>query len=198
MKAAMSILTISLISMCCINKAAATDAGSPALSLGEKIGTPFRMNIGQGTNMVIAHEVKWTSVSGVAHGMYVIQEQGTRQTLAVNSTDNVFWVKGRLIAIETDVQSLSLIISQAVESSDLTESEMITIAHAIPRRKAVSLAPSLKSEKDQHLALPLFVQNFQARVQGDNLIIDFESYTHLRGSVVLDGNLDVLSMELTH
>ena len=172
----------------------------------EQLGAPhagqeFQPVIGQGTNRVSAREVRWTGSYGLEGRTYVFLAKGSKHAITAPSTNQVCFLKGRLFAVGIGIQSLSLLTSRPVAATELTTevatSLLENVRRTSPRRKEVDLRPLLKSELERHLAQPLILRSAQLRTENERLVVDFESCTLLKGEVVLDEELNVISMKLS-
>jgi hypothetical protein len=169
--------------------------GGPARAGGE-----FQPTVGQGTNFVSAREVRWTGSYGLEGRAYVFLAKDSGQAVAAPSTNQVCFFKGKLIAVEPSIQSFSLLTSRSVPLRELTGEAAVGLLENVPRkstrRKEVDLRVLLKPEAERHLAQPLLLRSAQIRSEDGRLVVDFESCAQLKGRVVLDDRLNVISATL--
>lgn len=99
------------------------------------------------------------------------------------------------------VRSFYVQVSLPAEQDELTPLLAQTAALQQSSRasatREIDLKTLLKSELERHLAQPLVLRNVSARSEVGTVLVDFVSYTGLRGTVALDANLEVISMSLT-
>lgn len=157
--------------------------------------------IGQGTNTVSSRLVEWIDAHGMANKMFVFHAKHSRQMIAVASTNQVFFLRGKLISVSPGLQSFSVATSEVAEANELTEESAIALATSVrgsksPRR-SVDLKPILNAETERRLAQPLLLKSVKIRSAGDDergVLVEFESYTGLVGSVLLDEQLNPVTM----
>lgn len=165
-----------------------------------RAGEEFHSAIGQGTNAISAREVRWTGANGLEGVAYVYYAKESRHAIVAYSTNQVCYLNGKLYSVGIGIQSFSLIVSRPINATDLTAEVAIgaleNVPRGSPRRKEVNLASLLTSEFDRHLAQPLFLHSVRLKAEDGVLVVDFESCTLLRGRVLLDDALNVLTMKL--
>jgi hypothetical protein len=170
-------------------------------SLAPRAGPEFRPEVGQGTNAVTAREVTGPGSRGWQRRVFFVKRTG--EALAGWYTNRVCFLNGRLFRVEPRTRGFSANASEPVDGGELTEAKAIEVAteSLIPGRiqggKRIDLKVLLKREADLPDAGPRDLQEVAIRPQGTNLVVSFVSFSGLEGSVALDQEFNVLSMELT-
>jgi hypothetical protein len=172
-----------------------------AQPVAPSVGEQFHPALGQGTNAVTARLVEWTDSHGFKRKSYVFLATPSRQFIVAPSTNQVCFLNGRLISVSINVQGFYVDASLPTDHVELTPLFAQEIAlgqwSSTPAAKVIDLRPLLGSELDRHFAQPLVLRSVSARAEAETVVVDFVSYTSLRGRVTLDANLKVLSMSLT-
>ena len=174
-------------------------AGAPAGPQSvPSVGEVFQPAVGQGTNKVTARLVEWTEFHGLKCRIYVFFASPSRQLIKAPATNQVCCLNGRLFSVSVNVQSFYVNASLPTDQNDLTLvlARDFALRQWNPAAKVIDMTALLKSELAQHLAQPLVLQSVTARTEGQTIEVDFVSQTGLRGKVILDENLEVLSMSL--
>lgn len=183
-----------------LNVAILMAGGTERVGTSPMAGDEFLSTIGQGTNAISARKVRWRGANGLEGVSYIYFAKESRHTIIAYSTNQVCYLNGKLYSVGIGIQSFSLIVSHPINATELTAEVAIgaleNVPRGSPRRKEVNLASLLTSELDRHLAQPLFLHSVRLKAEDGVLVVDFESCTLLRGRVLLDDALNVLSMKL--
>ncbi len=162
---------------------------------------------GDKTNItVLAREV----VRGNGHGpggrSLVLFDLASGQAFVAEVTNDVYALKGRFFRVSPDAQSFWITSSRPgprigptaeTTTNLLSQSVEDLLPRENPYKRFVDLSPILKTESNLKLAQLLILRHAELSVEGRHFVVNFESYTGLRGKVLLDNQLNLVSMALT-
>lgn len=163
---------------------------------------------GDGDSSVLsARQVPGKNGISESHQM-VILNRASNQAILADSTNQVCSFKGRLFtAIPTGPgQSVFINSSQSFGTNDFDDRGTLGFVNKIGRnyftasnsnRTIVDLKPLLRKELEtQRSALGTPIRQAELEVENGNLTLHFESFTHIRGKVIFDDQLNPISMML--
>jgi hypothetical protein len=168
-----------------------------------RAGGEFNPGISAGSNVISAREVSWTDSRGMKETSFVLFEKSSQQIIVTPSIKQVCFYNGRFLLCLGGAQSFRICVSTPTEMHELDEESALKVgARVFPDQKSiakqVSLKPMLKAEDDLNLAQALILRTAEPKVEVGKLVVYFESYSHLKGKVVLDDQFNPISMALTN
>ena len=175
-------------------------------------GELFQPNLRQSANCnICAREVSMYWNNGMKVGtnkMCLFFEKESRQ-LVHGLTNQVCFSNGRFLSFFGNSEHAILILE-----SKIAGTEELTVAYAtnyfsvlkmneylhspFPWSKTINLEPLLTQERKLKMAYSAYpFRKLGAEVEGKNIVLEFESYSHCKGKVVLDDQLNVKSINIT-
>lgn len=174
-------------------------SGEPPLET-PKVGAEQLLRVGErAQDVVVAREIHWPGRSFTSRLLF---STNTHEALIASSSANrLCMLKGRLYKVTPGSQSFLITPSSPLGGQTLTADKALEFCqratHGQPGAKWVDLRPLLEGERRAtRLAGSLLLQDLRLRPEETNLVVDFESFTKLKGTVRLDSDLNVLSMGL--
>ncbi len=201
--------TLGFYSFIIVLKLLNADAQSPSnLVENFSVSSNFLVKIsGQETNNnIFACRVVRDAGKSIDDHALVLFEPELKKALVVEATNDVYFLKSRLFMVSRDVQSFWLTMSRPLTNAGLSAEAISSIViqsmenqyhRENAYKKMIDLRPVLKSESDRHLAQPLGLRKIEAKVEQGEVVVYFESYTHIKGKVILDDQLNPISMVVT-
>ena len=164
---------------------------------------------GQCSNDVISARLVTWSEGKSERKVFVVFHKAAGQAIIAHSTNDVCLFKGRLFTVVPagPSQAAFINISKTFGSSEFTADAALQfrarIANAYylpasPDRKLVDLAPILKREYEtSHSAIGTPLHHVELTVEMGQLTLLFESYSRIKGKVILDDSLNPVMLRRT-
>ncbi len=175
-------------------------------------GELFHPNFGPGTNYnICAREVSMCANNGIKMGtnkMDLFFEKDSRQ-MVHGLTNQVCFLNGRFLSFfGNSDHAIQVLESRIAGTEELTVAYATNYFSVIKMNdylhspfswsKTINLEPLLKQERKLQMAYSAYpFRKLEANVERGSIVLDFESYSHCKGKVVLDGQLNVKSMNVT-
>jgi hypothetical protein len=190
------------ISACMLGRVACAQQSSPSAKPAGRATPESRVDFGQNTtnDTVVAREVTWP---GKTWSKHVFFSKKSGEAIVISDTNAVCALKGRLYGVYPGVQEFWIRPSSPIGTNELSSQAAVALADESisrpifgPEYRHVDLKLLLAVEQERHLAAPLFLNNVTIGTKGADLVVRFESYTGLRGTVVVDRDLNIVSQTL--
>jgi len=147
-------------------------------------------------------------VSAIAvSGSVVFFSQTSGEAILRGTTNGLCFYKGRLFfASSGEEEAVYINSSLPFGTNDFNSDTAMEFCARIknsyyrfdsPYRKFISLKPVLEAEERIPQSMGFPVLHADLVVESSHLVLYFESYTHLKGKIVLDDQLNPISMVLT-
>jgi hypothetical protein len=176
-------------------------------------GELFSPNFGQGTNdNFSAREIvmHWDNGSNLGTNSMVVFFNKKSRQIVQGQTNQVCFLNEKFVSFfEGSQHAIFVFESQPAEFQELTvenatnyfinlKTKTKHVRTADLASKIINLEPLLKQERKLHMGYQAFpFRKLEAKAEGKNIVLDFESFAHCKGKVVLDDQLNVKSMNLT-
>jgi hypothetical protein len=163
---------------------------------------------GQGSNdTVSARQISWKEGNFESRS-FVFINKTSGQAIVAHSTNEVCLFKGKLYTVDSagPSQAAFINVSQSFGTNEFSGAEALVFRARIagdyyrpdsPHRKLINLHSLLIAEyKTVNSAIGIPLRHVELIVESGNLILLFESYTYIKGKVVLDDQLNPISMSI--
>jgi hypothetical protein len=140
----------------------------------------------------------------------VFVSKATGQAIVAHSTNDVCFFKGKLFTVDSagPSQAVFINISQSFGTNEFSNSQALAFRARIAgdyyrpdssHRKFIELKSILQTESESsHSAMGTPLRKAELMVENGKLVLLFESFTGIKGKVILDDQLNPVSMAITN
>lgn len=165
---------------------------------------PFPVTLhGDSTNQLPCYKVDRGDPRPFGNNRIVIIDPASRQALATVATNNVYYFRNRLFRISPGILSLRLAVARPISNGTLSPKVIMDlVTQSEPRyplkegayERKIDVSSILRAETDKPYAQPLFLRSVRVENEEGHIAVYFVSNTGIPGKVVLDDDLNPISM----